>query len=534
MEHEEEAVQEEERVPSKEETREIEHELEKLSSIRSPLSLLIRAIRQYPPLRKREEFAALFSRYKAASSPLEQKRLRDEIIYRNLGLVIWIAKRYLGHGLPLEDLVQAGVLGLQEGAIPKFDLERDVAFSTYATWWIKHAVAREISDRRLDRPARVPVHAQERWNKLRKLIAAFAAKHDRDPTIAELSELSGIESEKLEEILVSDGSLNRRPMSLDAPAGGEDSKHTLAEILVIGDDSDDTSLPLDLEWMRAKQREALKIVEEMSDMRQDIMRKRFGLGVPVRTLQEIGTGYNLSRERIRQLESDMLNVLAKRLRVDKRVASALLEYVGAEDVIPHASRFIHPDTVLDETLDKAVEILREHLGARTEYKQVSVPAAVRTLGVRLEIDDAESEAILAQLAAAGRISPLQDDGSIRFNWLPPAQDNPPAEPDPEPEQPIELPKPALISEVRDLVPQLHSSEHELFFESELWVDQSELFRRMRTLNPKLRKHVFSRWLQTYGRSRLDVRDERNRLRTLFLLSEVRDTLARKIISHIRL
>lgn len=550
MEHEEEVLQDQERAPSQEETRAIERELEQLSSVRSPLSLLIRAMQKYPPLRKREEFTALFRRYKTASNPQEEKRLRDEIIYRNLGLVIWIAKRYLGRGLPLEDLVQAGVIGLQEGAIPKFELERDVAFSTYATWWIKHAVSREISDRRLDRPARVPVHAQERWNKLRKLVAQFAGKHQRDPTIEELSKLSGIEQKQLEEILVGDGCFNRRAMSLDAPYGNE-GKHTLLEMLDAGN-GDSADLPLDLEWMRSKQREALKIIGEFSSMRQDIMRKRFGLGVPVKTLNEIGLGYNLSRERIRQLESDAINLLAKRLHVDKVVASALLEHAGAEDVLPPEQRFVHPDTLLDETLDKALEILREHLGARTEYKQHSVPAAVRTLGVRMEIDMAESQAILAQLAATGRISPVQADGSVCFDWTPPAHVEPEQEQDPEPEpeplfepvsalehesepeQPIEQPKAVSVSEVRDLTPRLPSYEHELEYEGQLWADQQELLERMRALNPKLARLTFSRWLQVHGRSRLNVVDERGRVRTLFLIEEVRDTLTRKILKHLRL
>ena len=549
MEHEEESLQDEESAPSQADTRVIERELEHYASTRSPLGLLFKAMRKYPPLRKREEFTDLFRRYQSASNPVEKKRLGDEITYRNLGLVIWIAKRFLGNGLPLEDLVQAGVIGLQEGAIPKFELERNVAFSTYATWWIRHAVSREIMDRRLDRPTRVPVHAQERWNKLRRLAAVFAAKHLRNPTIEELSELSGIDPQRLEEVLFGDGSFNRRPMSLDAPYG-DDRKHTLIEVLV-ADDSD-AELPLDLEWMRSKQREALKQIEGLSSMRQDILRKRFGLGVPIRTLNEIGVGYNLSRERIRQLESDALHLLAKRLHVDKTVVSALLEHAGAEDAIPQETRHIHPDTLVDETLDKALEILREHLGARTEYKQHSVPAAVRTLGVRMEIDMAESQAILAQLAATGRISPVQADGSVCFDWTPPAHVEPEQEQDPEPEpeplfepvsalehesepeQPVEQPKAVSVSEVRDLTPRLPSYEHELEYEGQLWADQQELLERMRALNPKLARLTFSRWLQVHGRSRLNVVDERGRVRTLFLIEEVRDTLTRKILKHLRL
>ncbi|MCC7522219.1 sigma-70 family RNA polymerase sigma factor [Candidatus Uhrbacteria bacterium] len=391
-----------------EDLRQAPREAELAAGMRSPLGLLVKAMRQYPPIRNRLEFNALFARYKSAANGQERKRIESEIVYRNIGLVIAIAKRYLGNGLPLEDLVQAGIMAMLEGALPRYEHERGLQFSTYATWWIRHGVMREIQDRRTDRPCRVPVHAQERWYFLKKISSRFAAQHSRYPTLKELSEITGLPIDRLEELRVTDSLFNRRPASLDAPFG--DSDDTLLDVVDSGIESHE--MPLDREWIRTKQSEAMKCLNELGTFREDILKYRFGLGVPIKTLQEIGQGYNLTRERIRQIEADTIARISKRLKVDKAVVSALFQLIGDGDLIPESVRNVHPDTIRGEALDTAYRILTEHLHARTEYKQVSVPAAARTLSHRMEIDLSESRALLELLAVAGRISPVQADESV--------------------------------------------------------------------------------------------------------------------------
>ncbi len=236
----------------------------------------------------------------------EGEAARAHLLEANLRLVVSLAKRYTGRGMPFLDLIQEGNLGLIR-AMEKFDYAKGFKFSTYATWWIRQAITRGMADQ--SRTIRLPVHLVEQVNKLARIKRELHQQLGREATLDELAEESGIPAHKIEELL----DHSRDPVSLDMPVGAdeeaplgdfiEDAEATSAENTVV------TNV------MHSDVRAVLATLEERE---QQVITLRFGLddGQP-RTLDQIGKRFGLSRERVRQIEREVMAKLREGRRADK-------------------------------------------------------------------------------------------------------------------------------------------------------------------------------------------------------------------------
>ncbi len=262
------------------------------TSLKDPIKMYLREIGKIPLLTPSQE------RELARKAQLGDQRAREKLITANLRLVVSIAKRYIGRGLPFLDLIQEGNIGLLK-AVEKFDWRKGYKFSTYATWWIRQAITRAIADQA--RTIRIPVHMVETINKLNKIINEFYKENGRQPTLEELSKLMDKPVEKIEEIMEA----AKEIISLESPIGDDDGT-------TIGESVPDETVTLPKkEAMRMLIKEEVeRILDTLGPREAMVLKMRYGLlDGKAKTLEEVGQYFNVTRERIRQIEVKALRKL---------------------------------------------------------------------------------------------------------------------------------------------------------------------------------------------------------------------------------
>ena len=261
-------------------------------SIDDPVKVYLKEIGRVPLLTPEEEIdlAVRISNGDEAA----KKRLSEA----NLRLVVSIAKRYLGRGMQFLDLIQEGNLGLIK-AVEKFDYTKGFKFSTYATWWIRQAITRAIADQA--RTIRIPVHMVETINKVKKVSSQLLHANGREPSAEEVAEELGMPVDKVREIM----RVAQEPVSLETPIGEEEDSH-------LGDfiPDDDAPAPADAASHTLLKETLGSVLDSLTPREEKVLRLRFGLeDGRSRTLEEVGKEFNVTRERIRQIEAKALRKL---------------------------------------------------------------------------------------------------------------------------------------------------------------------------------------------------------------------------------
>ena len=261
-------------------------------STEDPVRMYLKEIGNVPLLTSEEE-VELAKRVEQGDQEAKKK-----LTEANLRLVVSIAKKYVGRGMPFLDLIQEGNMGLMK-AVDKFDYTKGYKFSTYATWWIRQAITRGIAD--TGRTIRVPVHMVETINKTLRMTRQLLQELGREPTPEEVADRLGVPVSRVQEVL----KISRDPVSLDTPIGEEDDSH-------LGDFIEDekTTSPADSAAFSMLREELNSALDSLTDRERQVIVLRFGLeDGRARTLEEVGEEFNVTRERIRQIEAKALRKL---------------------------------------------------------------------------------------------------------------------------------------------------------------------------------------------------------------------------------
>ena len=261
-------------------------------AIDDPVRMYLKDIGKIPLLSPERE------KYLAEQIALGSKAAKDELIEANLRLVVSIAKRHVGKGMYFLDLIQEGNLGLIK-AVEKFDYSKGYKFSTYATWWIRQAITRAIADQA--RTIRIPVHMVETIHKVSRTARQLLQEYGKEPTTDEIAERLGITPDKVREIM----KIAQDPVSLETPIGEEEDSH-------LGDfvEDNDSPAPSDSASYALLREQLCNILHTLTPREEQVIKLRFGLedGRP-RTLEEVGKQFQITRERIRQIEAKALRKL---------------------------------------------------------------------------------------------------------------------------------------------------------------------------------------------------------------------------------
>ena len=261
-------------------------------SIDDPVRMYLKEIGKVPLLTADEEIE-IAKRLEEGDESAKKK-----LAEANLRLVVSIAKRYVGRGMLFLDLIQEGNLGLIK-AVEKFDYRKGFKFSTYATWWIRQAITRAIADQA--RTIRIPVHMVETINKLIRVSRQLLQEYGREPTPEEIAREMGISEAKVREII----KIAQEPVSLETPIGEEEDSH-------LGDfiPDDDAPAPAEAASFTLMKEQLMDVLDTLTPREEKVLRLRFGLDDGhQRTLEEVGKEFNVTRERIRQIEAKALRKL---------------------------------------------------------------------------------------------------------------------------------------------------------------------------------------------------------------------------------
>ena len=261
-------------------------------AIDDPVRMYLKEIGKVPLLSANEEIEIA---KRMADGDQEAKR---QLAEANLRLVVSVAKRYVGRGMLFLDLIQEGNLGLIK-AVEKFDYRKGYKFSTYATWWIRQAITRAIADQA--RTIRIPVHMVETINKLIRVNRQLLQEYGREPRPEEIAAEMGISEEKVREII----KVAQEPVSLETPIGEEEDSH-------LGDfiPGDDAPAPAEVAAFTLLKEQLMEVLDTLTPREEKVLRLRFGLDDgKARTLEEVGKEFNVTRERIRQIEAKALRKL---------------------------------------------------------------------------------------------------------------------------------------------------------------------------------------------------------------------------------
>lgn len=261
-------------------------------SVEDPVRMYLKEIGKVPLLSSEDEIEL------AKNIELGDDNAKQRLTEANLRLVVSIAKRYVGRGMQFLDLIQEGNLGLIK-AVEKFDYRKGYKFSTYATWWIRQAITRAIADQA--RTIRIPVHMVETINRLVRVSRQLLQELGREPVPEEIAARADMQVERVREIM----KVSQEPVSLETPIGEEEDSH-------LGDfiQDDQVAVPADAATFTMLHEQLMEVLDTLTEREQKVLKLRFGLddGRP-RTLEEVGKEFNVTRERIRQIEAKALRKL---------------------------------------------------------------------------------------------------------------------------------------------------------------------------------------------------------------------------------